>query len=56
MKHISKIEEACERAAKMQRAARKTASRYHGMTYEDGLRDVLDWVCENVEEDPTDEA
>jgi hypothetical protein len=56
MKDVSEIEEAGERAAKMQRAARKTASRYYGMTYEDGLRDALDWVCENVEEDPTNEA
>lgn len=54
MKDIKEIEAACERAADMQNKSRdKGVSKYRGMTYEDGLRDALDWVCDNVDEDPT---
>jgi len=53
MKDIQEIEEACERAADMQAEASNNGSKYPAMTYEDGLREGLDWVCENVEEDPT---
>lgn len=54
MKDIKQIEEACERAAKMaNQAADAGRSKYFSMTYEDGLRDALDWVCSNSDEDPT---
>jgi hypothetical protein len=54
MKDIKEIEEACDRAADLQNEARDNGSKYRGMTYEDGLRDALDWVCENTDEDPTE--
>lgn len=48
------IEAACERAAIIQnKCANRGKSQYFGMTYEDGLRDAFDWVCRNVDEDPT---
>lgn len=53
MKTPTEIDDACERAAKMQHQANENGSKYRGMTYEDGLRDALDWVCENIDEDPT---
>ncbi len=53
MKDIKEIEAACERAAKLHDESRENGSKYRGMTYEDGLREALDWVCENVDEDPT---
>ena len=53
MKDIKEIEEACERAADMQCKAADKGSKYPGMSYEDGLREGLDWVCDNQEEDPT---
>jgi len=53
MKDIKEIEAACERAAKLHDESRDNGSKYRGMTYEDGLREALDWVCENVDEDPT---
>lgn len=56
MKTIDQIEAACERAADLQNKARENGSKYRGMTYEDGLRDALDWVCDNIEEDPTEDA
>ena len=56
MKDIKEIEAACERAADMQNTAREKGSEYRSMTYEDGLRDALDWVCDNVYEDPTQDA
>ena len=56
MKDIKEIEAACERAADMQNTSRKKGSKYRGMTYENGLRDALDWVCDNVDEDPTQDA
>lgn len=55
MKEIEEIEEACNRATKNQKYSREQGSRFRGMTYEDGVRDALDWVCENIEEDPTNE-
>ena len=54
MKTIREIEAACERAADLQNKAFENGSKYRAMTYEDGLRDALDWVCENSEEDPTE--
>ena len=54
MKDIKEIEKACDRAADLQNEARDNGSKYRGMTYEDGLRDALDWVCENIDEDPTE--
>jgi hypothetical protein len=54
MKDIEEIEQACERAANLQNEARYNCSKYRSMTYEDGLRDALDWVCENTDEDPTE--
>ncbi len=54
MKTELEITEACERAAKMHNSSLRNGSKYRGMTYEDGLCDALDWVCENVEEDPTE--
>lgn len=56
MKDIKEIEAACERAADMQNTSREKGSKYRSMTYEDGLRDALDWVCDNVDEDPTQDA
>lgn len=56
MKDITEIEAACERAAKMQNTSRKKGSKYPGMTYEDGLRDALDWMLDNVDEDPTQDT
>ena len=53
MKDIKIIEDAAERAAVMQDTSRENGSKYRSMTYEDGLRDALDWVCENIDEDPT---
>lgn len=54
MKSDTEIEEACGRAADMQsKANARGRSKYPGMTYEDGLRDALDWVCDNADEDPT---
>lgn len=55
MKLHSEIKEACERAAVMQNKAFENGSLYQGMTYEDGLRDALDWVCDNIDEDPTED-
>jgi len=54
MKDYREIEAACERAAQLQDRAREDGSKFRGMTYEDGLREALDWVCENVEDDPTE--
>lgn len=53
MKDIEEIEKACERAAIMHNKSQYEGSKYRGMTYEDGIRDALDWVWENVDEDPT---
>ena len=53
MKDISEIESACDRAADMQAEASMIGSRYPGMSYEEGVREALDWVCDNVDEDPT---
>jgi hypothetical protein len=53
MKDEIEIEEACERAEKLQSRASKRGSKYPHLTYEDGLREALDWVCENAEDDPT---
>ncbi len=53
MKQIDEIEEACERAAVMQCESADKGSKFPAMTYEDGLREALDWVCGNSEEDPT---
>ena len=53
MQDINEIEEAAERAAKLHHKAEDQGSKYRGMTYEQGVRDALDWVLENVEEDPT---
>jgi len=53
MKDIEEIEAACERAQKLHDKSRENGSKYRGMTYEDGLLEALDWVCENVDEDPT---
>jgi hypothetical protein len=53
MKDSDEIEAACERAADMQNKAQREGSRFGGMTYEDGIREALDWVCGNQEEDPT---
>ncbi len=49
----TEIEEACERAAVMHAKAARSGSSFPAMTYEDGLREALDWVCENADEDPT---
>jgi hypothetical protein len=53
MRLRKEIEEACERAAEMQCNTADNGSKYYAMTYEDGLRDALDWVCENEDCDPT---
>jgi hypothetical protein len=53
MRDFSELENACERAAELQNNANENGSKYRGMTYEDGLRDALDWVCEYIDEDPT---
>lgn len=53
MKSHEEIEAACERAAVMQNESANNGSKFSGMTYEDGLREALDWVCENSDEDPT---
>jgi len=56
MRAPREIEKACERAERLHDASRQDGSKYRGMTYEDGLRDAFDWICENVDEDPTEEA
>lgn len=56
MKDILEIEDACERAAVMQNKSRVASTKYRGMTYEDGVRDALDWVCENIDDDPTENS
>ena len=56
MKDIKEIEDACKRASDMQNESRDNGSKYRGMTYEDGLLEALDWVCDNVDEDPTQYA
>lgn len=53
MKTEAEIEAAAERAARMQNRAQDHGSRFFGMTYEDGLREGLDWVMDNSDEDPT---
>jgi hypothetical protein len=53
MKDTQEIEEAAERAAVLHRQAENNGSRYRGMTYEQGVRDALDWALENIDEDPT---
>lgn len=53
MKDEKEIEEACERAAKLNDYAEEHGSRWRAMTYEQGLREALDWVLDNIEEDPT---
>ena len=53
MKDTDEIQEACDRAADLQHDANNNGSKYPAMTYEDGLRDALDWVCGNSDEDPT---
>ena len=55
MKTNEEIEAACERAAVMQNEAQENGSKLHGMSYEQGLRDALDWVCGNIKEDPTEQ-
>ena len=55
MRDIVEIEAACERAAENQVAAQQDGSQYRGMSYEDGIREALDWVCENQDEDPTNQ-
>ena len=44
------IEDASDRAADM---AHNPNPKWSGMTYEQGLRDALDWVLELNDEDPT---
>jgi hypothetical protein len=53
MKDEKEINEAAERAADLRYAASDSGSKYPSMTYEDGLRDALDWVCGNQDDDPT---
>lgn len=54
MKDETEVNEASDRAAVMVAISRKMGrSQHHGMTYEEGLRDALDWVAENIDEDPT---
>ncbi len=54
IRDINRIEEACERAAENQNNSWNHGSKFRGMTYEDGVRDALDWVCKNTDEDPTE--
>lgn len=57
MKDEREVNDAAERAADMQDAARKAGrSQYPNMAFEDGVREALDWVVGNVDEDPTDET
>jgi hypothetical protein len=49
MKTNKEIEAACERAAVMQNEAEEHGSNLRGMTYEQGLRDALDWVYGNID-------
>jgi hypothetical protein len=44
MKDQTEIEEAAERAAKLHNQAERKGPKYPNMTYEQGVRDVLDWV------------
>lgn len=54
MKKPTEIEAAAERAAQLQNNAQKSGrSEYPAMTYEDGLREALDWVCDYEDCDPT---
>ena len=53
---IKEIESACERAVNLQNEARCYGSNHRSRTYEDGLLDALNWVCENLDEDPTEES
>ena len=47
------VDQALDRAIDMQNNAFTKGSKYSGMSYEDGLREALDWVMENTDEDPT---
>lgn len=53
MKDKAQIESACERACDLWEKAQDNGTQYRSMTYEDGVRNALDWVLENVDEDPT---
>ena len=50
IKDESEVEDACNRAVNH---ANKTP-RYPGMSYDEGLRDALEWVLGDAEEDPTE--
>jgi hypothetical protein len=56
MKDESEINKACDRSCDMTDRMHRNGSKYQGMSYEEGIRDALDWVLENVEEDPTEES
>lgn len=47
MKNEDDIQEMLDRAA----SASRVSSRYPGMTFEDGVRNALEWVLEQMEED-----
>lgn len=53
MKSKEEVDQALDRAIDMQSNAFAKGSKYSGMSYEDGLREALDWVMENSDEDPT---
>lgn len=47
MKTEEEIQEMCDKAAD----AAREPSKFRGMTYEEGVREALDWVLGNSEED-----
>lgn len=49
------IADAAERAAQAKDNADAGSSRYPAMTYEDGLRDALDWASGLSDNDPTED-
>jgi hypothetical protein len=51
MKDETEIETQTDKAAE---AATKP-SKYPGMTYEQGVRDALDWVLDNIDEAPMED-
>ncbi len=53
MKSIPEIEKALTRAEKMHSDFMRQGSKFPGMSYEEGIRNTLDWIMENIDDDPT---
>lgn len=53
MKTQDEAEEFQNRVLDMYDKAQRKGSKYPGMTYEQGLREAVDWIMEDQEDDPT---